>query len=125
MGKRAALWGHDFILDLREFEHRLANLQFRGAKGTTGTQASFLALYRGDHDKVRRLDRLVAEKMGFADVYPVTGQTYTRKVDSQALEALSGLGQSVHKWGTDLRLLAHRQEIDEPFEAEQIGSSAM
>src|SRR5207245_1479171 len=85
----------------------------------------FLALFRGDHEKVRQLDRLVAKKMGFDSVYPVTGQTYTRKVDSQVLDALSGLGQSLHKWGTDLRLLAHRQEIDEPFEAEQVGSSAM
>jgi adenylosuccinate lyase len=100
-------------------------LRFRGAKGTTGTQASFLALFRGDHEKVRRLDMLVAQKMGFDSVYSVTGQTYSRKVDSQVLDALSGLGQSAHKWGTDLRLLAHRQEIDEPFEPEQVGSSAM
>src|SRR4029077_2753506 len=103
----------------------LAGLRFRGAKGTTGTQASFLALFRGDHNKVRRLDHLVARKMGFESVYPVTGQTYTRKVDSQVLDALSGVGQSAHKFGTDLRLLAHRQEVEEPFEAEQVGSSAM
>src|SRR5207245_3329817 len=94
-------------------------------KGTTGTQASFLALFRGDQDKVKQLDRLVARKMGFDDVYPVTGQTYTRKVDSQVVDALSGLGQSAHKFGTDLRLLAHRQEVEEPFEADQVGSSAM
>ncbi len=125
VGKRASLWCYDLVLDLNELEHRRDGLKFRGAKGTTGTQASFLALFHGDHDKVRRLDRLVAEKMGFADVYTVTGQTYSRKVDSQVLDALSGVGQSLHKWGTDLRLLAHRQEIDEPFEAEQIGSSAM
>jgi adenylosuccinate lyase len=110
---------------LKELERRRDELPFRGAKGTTGTQASFLALFRGDHEKVRRLDRLVAEKMGFSLVFPVTGQTYTRKADSQVLDALSGLAQSAHKWGTDLRLLAHRQEIDEPFESEQIGSSAM
>ncbi|HXG10693.1 MAG TPA: adenylosuccinate lyase [Gemmataceae bacterium] len=125
VGKRACLWCYDFILDLHEIEHRLATLRFRGAKGTTGTQASFLALFRGDHDKVRRLDELVARKMGFDQTYPVTGQTYSRKVDSQVIDALSGLGQSAHKFGTDLRLLQHRQEVEEPFEAEQVGSSAM
>jgi adenylosuccinate lyase len=125
VGKRACLWCWDFVLDLQEIEHRLETLRFRGAKGTTGTQASFLALFRGDHEKVRRLDQLVAEKMGFALLQPVTGQTYTRKADSQVLDALSGLAQSAHKFGTDLRLLAHRQEIDEPFEAEQVGSTAM
>jgi adenylosuccinate lyase len=125
VGKRACLWCYDLVLDLHELEHRLATLRFRGAKGTTGTQASFLALFHGDHGKVRRLDELVARKMGFETSYPVTGQTYTRKVDTQVLDALSGVGQSAHKWGTDLRLLAHRQEIDEPFEAGQVGSSAM
>ena len=125
VGKRACLWCQDLLLDLTEIEHRLATLRFRGAKGTTGTQASFLTLFRGDHDKVRRLDRLVAAKMGFDAVFPVTGQTYTRKVDSQILDCLSGVGQSLHKLGTDLRLLAHRQEIDEPAEAGQVGSSAM
>ncbi len=125
VGKRACLWCYDFLLDLHEIEHRLATLRFRGVKGTTGTQASFLALFQGDHEKVRQLDRMVASKMGFDAVYPITGQTYTRKVDSQILDALSGLGQSAHKFGTDLRLLAHRQEVEEPFEAEQVGSSAM
>jgi adenylosuccinate lyase len=125
VGKRACLWCYDFVLDLHELEHRLQTLHFRGAKGTTGTQASFLALFRGDHERVRQLDRLVASKMGFETVYPVTGQTYSRKVDSQILDALSGLGQTAHKFGTDLRLLAHRQEIDEPFEEDQVGSSAM
>jgi adenylosuccinate lyase len=125
VGKRACLWCYDFLLDLHEIEHRLETLRFRGAKGTTGTQASFLALFHGDHAKVRQLDVLVARKMSFDAVYPVTGQTYSRKVDSQILDALSGLGQTAHKYGTDLRLLAHRQEIDEPFEAEQAGSSAM
>ncbi|HEY7159009.1 MAG TPA: adenylosuccinate lyase [Gemmataceae bacterium] len=125
VGKRACLWCYDFLLDLHEWEHRLQTLRFRGVKGTTGTQASFLALFRGDHERVRQLDLLVARKMGFESVYPVTGQTYSRKVDSQVLDVLSGLGQSAHKFGTDLRLLAHRQEIDEPFEAEQVGSSAM
>lgn len=125
VGKRACLWCYDFVLDLHEWEHRLQTLRFRGVKGTTGTQASFLALFRGDGERVRQLDLLVARKMGFDAVYPVTGQTYSRKIDSQILDALSGLGQTAHKFGTDLRLLAHRQEIDEPFEAEQVGSSAM
>lgn len=125
VGKRACLWCYDFVLDLHELERRGGELRFRGVKGTTGTQASFLALFRGDHEKVRQLDLLVARKMGFDEVYPVTGQTYPRKVDSQVLDALAGLGQSAHKFGTDLRLLAHEQELDEPFEAEQVGSSAM
>lgn len=125
VGKRATLWCYDLVLDLEELEHRLQNLAFRGAKGTTGTQASFLALFRGDHDKVRKLDLLVAKKMGFERVYPVTGQTYTRKIDVQVLHALSGIGQSAHKFATDLRLLQHERELEEPFEEEQIGSSAM
>jgi adenylosuccinate lyase len=125
VGKRACLWCYDFVLDLEEMEHRLERLRFRGVKGTTGTQASFLALFRGDHEKVRRLDKLVARKMRFDRVYPVTGQTYSRKVDSQIVDALSGIGQSAHKFGTDLRLLAHRQEVEEPFEKGQVGSSAM
>jgi adenylosuccinate lyase len=125
VGKRACLWCYDFVLDLHDIEHRLESLRFRGAKGTTGTQASFLELFHGDHEKVKRLDQLVAQKMGFDAVYPVTGQTYTRKVDSQVLDVLSGIGQSAHKFGTDLRLLSHRQELDEPFETEQVGSSAM
>jgi adenylosuccinate lyase len=125
VGKRASLWCYDFILDLHELEHRLTTLRFRGAKGTTGTQASFVALFQGDHEKVQQLDQLVARKMSFADVYPVTGQTYSRKIDSQILDALSGVCQSAHKFGTDLRLLSHRQEVEEPFEADQVGSSAM
>jgi adenylosuccinate lyase len=125
VGKRACLWCYDFVLDLQELEHRLSTLRFRGVKGTTGTQASFLALFHGDHDKVKQLDALVSRKLGFEQVYPVTGQTYTRKVDSQVLDALSGLCQSAHKFGTDLRLLAHRREVEEPFEADQVGSSAM
>lgn len=125
VGKRACLWCQDFVLDLKEIEHRLAMLRFRGVKGTTGTQASFLALFKGDHDKVLQLDALVARKMDFGDVYPVTGQTYPRKVDAQILDVLAGLAQSGHKFGTDLRLLAHHQEVEEAFEAEQVGSSAM
>ncbi len=125
VGKRAALWCYDFVIDLKELERRRDELPFRGAKGTTGTQASFLALFHGDHAKVRALDELVAAKMGFAARFPVTGQTYSRKIDSQIVDALSGVAQTCHKWGSDLRLLAHRQEIDEPFEDKQIGSSAM
>jgi adenylosuccinate lyase len=125
VGKRACLWCQDFVFDLEEVLQRLRTLRFRGAKGTTGTQASFLTLFHGDHEKVRELDRRVAAKMGFTEVYPVTGQTYSRKVDSQVLACLAGIGESAHKFGTDLRLLAHRREIDEPFEEEQVGSSAM
>jgi adenylosuccinate lyase len=125
VGKRAALWAHDFLLDFHEVEHRIARLRFRGVKGTTGTQASFLALFQGDHAKVRQLDALVAQKMGFEEVYQVTGQTYSRKIDSQIIDVLSGIAQSAGKIGTDLRLLAHRQEVDEPTEASQVGSSAM
>jgi adenylosuccinate lyase len=125
VGKRACLWCYDFILDLHEFEHRLQTLRFRGVKGTTGTQASFLALFKGDHQKVKQLDELVTHKMGFVQFHSVTGQTYSRKVDTQVLDTLSGIGQSAQKYGTDLRLLAHRQEVEEPFEAEQVGSSAM
>jgi len=125
VGKRAALWCYDLVLDLEEIEHRLAQLKFRGAKGTTGTQASFLALFEGDHAKVEALDRRVAEKMGFAQTYPVTSQTYSRKIDAQVLAVLSGIGQSAHKAGTDLRILQSRKEMEEPFETKQIGSSAM
>jgi adenylosuccinate lyase len=125
VGKRACLWAHDLAVDLVEIEHRLASLKALSMKGTTGTQASFLALFNGDHEKVRRLELRVAEKLGFDDVYPVSGQTYTRKVDSQALDTLSGIAQSAHKMATDLRLLASRKEMEEPHEAEQIGSSAM
>jgi adenylosuccinate lyase len=125
VGKRACLWAYDLVLDLAELEHRVASLKARSVKGTTGTQASFLALFDGDHAKVRELERVVARKLGFDESYAVTGQTYTRKVDSQVLDVLSGLGQSAHKLTTDLRLLASRKEMEEPFEADQIGSSAM
>ena len=125
VGKRATLWLFDLVTDLKELERRRDELPFRGAKGTTGTQASFLALFRGDHDKVRKLDELVAKKMGFAKVFPVTGQTYSRKYDTLVLNALGGLAETGGKWGNDLRLLAHLREVDEPFEADQIGSSAM
>ena len=125
VGKRACLWCYDLVLDLEELERRLQSLAFRGAKGATGTQASFLTLFHGDHDKVRRLDQLVAKKMGFEKVHVISGQTYTRKVDAQILDALSGIGQSAHKFASDLRLLQHEHEIEEPFETEQVGSSAM
>lgn len=125
VGKRAALWCYDLVLDLEEIEHRLETLRFRGAKGTTGTQASFLQLFEGDHGKVEALDRLVAKKMGFDRLFAVTGQTYSRKVDSQVVAALGGVAQSAHKAATDLRLLQSFKEIEEPFEEKQIGSSAM
>src|SRR5262249_22447690 len=125
VGKRACLWAYDLALDLEEVEHRIAGLKARSVKGTTGTQASFLALFQGDHEKVRQLEQLVAKKFGFAASYAVTGQTYSRKIDSQILDVLSGIAQSAHKLATDLRILASRKEIEEPFEADQIGSSAM
>ena len=125
VGKRATLWAYDLVLDLEEVEHRLAQLRFRSTKGTTGTQASFLELFHGDHDKVKQLERRVAEKCGFDEVYAVTGQTYSRKVDAQVLDCLSGIAQSTHKIATDLRILAHRREVEEPIEDKQIGSSAM
>lgn len=125
VGKRACLWAYDLVLDLAEVEHRLNALLARGTKGTTGTQASFLKLFDGDHQRVIALDALVARKIGFAATYAVTGQTYSRKIDSQVVDVLSGIAQSAHKLATDLRLLAHRKEVEEPFEKEQIGSSAM
>jgi adenylosuccinate lyase len=125
VGKRACLWAYDLALDLAEVEHRIASLKARSTKGTTGTQASFLELFGGNHEKVRRLERLVAAKMGFDETYAVTGQTYSRKVDAQVLDVLSGIAASAHKAATDLRILAHRKEIEEPFEKDQIGSSAM
>ena len=125
VGKRAALWLQDVLLDYQDLDHHLSRLRFRGAKGTTGTQASFLALFEGDAEKVQALDCLVAEKMGFQATYAVTGQTYTRKVDAQVADLLSRIAQSAHKFGNDLRLLQHLKEVEEPFEAGQIGSSAM
>ncbi len=125
VGKRATLWCYELILDYHEIERRLETLRFLGVKGTTGTQASFLALFDGDHAKVDALDRAVARAFGFEQTYTVSGQTYTRKIDSQVLACLSGFAESAHRFGSDLRLLAHEREIEEPFEAEQIGSSAM
>lgn len=125
VGKRACLWIQDFLLDWEDLSFRLEHLPFRGVKGTTGTQASFLELFEGDHEKVRRLDRLVAEKMGFSETFPVTGQTYPRKVDSQVANVLAGIAQSAHKFSNDMRLLQHLKEIEEPSEEAQVGSSAM
>jgi adenylosuccinate lyase len=125
VGKRVTLWMQDFALDAAELLYRVESLPFRGVKGTTGTQASFLDLFDGDHEKVKELDRRVSRRMGFPRVLPITGQTYTRKLDAQILAALSGVAQSAAKFATDLRLLQHEEEILEPFESEQVGSSAM
>lgn len=125
VGKRACLWLQDFMMDHDELSYRLERLRFRGAKGTTGTQASFLSLFDGDHDKVKALDRGVARIMGFPETSYETGQTYPRKVDAQFAASLSGVAQSASKFAHDIRLLAHLKEIEEPFESKQIGSSAM
>jgi adenylosuccinate lyase len=125
VGKRACLWLQDLLLDLEEIERLIGWLPLRGLKGTTGTQASFLTLFGGDHAKVRDLDRRFAERLGFRKTVAVTGQTYPRKLDYRVLSVLSGIGQSAAKAGNDLRLLAHEQEIEEPFEEKQVGSSAM
>lgn len=125
VGKRACLWLQDLLMDLRNLQRARDDLRFRGVKGTTGTQASFLALFDGDHDKVEALDRRVAEAFGFRQSYAVTGQTYSRKVDHDVLSALASFGVSAHKLATDLRLLAHLKEVEEPFGEKQIGSSAM
>src|SRR5688572_23883751 len=125
VGKRATLWLQDFVLDVEEVEHRLNTLRFRGIRGTTGTEASFLELFDGDHRKVEELGRRVAQKMGFARLYGVTGQTYPRKIDYAFLATLAGVAASASKYAHDLRLLQHLKEIEEPFEKEQIGSSAM
>jgi adenylosuccinate lyase len=125
VGKRACLWAQDFLEDLGEVHHRIGRLRCRGAKGTTGTQASYLQLFGGDHGKVVELDRRVAQKLGFAAAFPITGQTYPRKQDSQILATLAGIGESCHKLGTDVRLLQGVGELSEPFDENQVGSSAM
>jgi adenylosuccinate lyase len=125
VGKRATLWIQDLLLDLEELDHRISSVRFRGVRGTTGTQASFLELFDGDHAKVEALDAAVRDKMGFSRDYPVSGQTYPRKVDYQVQSTLAGVAASLSKMGHDLRLLAHLREVEEPFEEEQIGSSAM
>ena len=125
VGKRATLWMQDLLLDLEDVQYQLRKAKLLGSKGTTGTQASFLELFDGDHEKVKALDRRVAEKMGYAGVFPVSGQTYSRKVDSQFMNVLSGIAQSAAKFSNDIRLLQHLKEVEEPFEKHQIGSSAM
>jgi len=125
VGKRATLWIQDLIDDLADLDHAESMIRFRGVKGTTGTQASFLELFEGDHDKVRALDARVAEKMGFERRFAVTGQTYPRQLDFRVGQALSSIAQTAHKFATDLRLLSNRRELEEPFESKQIGSSAM
>ncbi len=125
VGKRATLWLQDLVMDLEDLDHVLSSLKLLGSKGTTGSQASFLELFEGDHEKCKALDRKIAEKMGFKSCYPVSGQTYSRKVDSRILNVLAGIAQSAHKFSNDIRLLQHMKEVEEPFEKHQIGSSAM
>lgn len=125
VGKRATLWLHDLLMDLENVEIQLSKMKLRGVKGTTGTQASFMKLFNDDDHKVKQLEKKVAEKMGFEKTFPVTGQTYTRKLDYEILSTLSGIAQSLHKMTNDLRLLQNLKEIEEPFEKDQIGSSAM
>ncbi len=125
VGKRATLWMQDLLMDLEDVEHQLSKAKLLGSKGTTGTQASFLELFEGDHEKVKELDRKIAEKLGYPACFPVSGQTYSRKLDSQMLSILSGIAQSAAKFSNDVRLLQHLKEIEEPFEKGQIGSSAM
>ncbi len=125
VGKRSTLWLQDFLMDLSDLDYVLGSLQLLGSKGTTGTQASFLELFDGDQDKVDRLDPLIAEKMGFDTCYPVSGQTYSRKVDTRVMNVVAGIAASAHKMSNDIRLLQHLKEVEEPFEKNQIGSSAM
>ncbi|XVG95947.1 adenylosuccinate lyase [Eubacteriales bacterium KG127] len=125
VGKRATLWLNELFLDLEDLDYVSGSLKLLGSKGTTGTQASFLELFEGDHEKCKLLDQKIAEKMGFSSCYPVSGQTYSRKVDSRVLNVLSGIAQSAHKFSNDIRLLQHMKQIEEPFEKNQIGSSAM
>ena len=125
VGKRATLWIQDLIMDLADVDYVLSGLKLLGSKGTTGTQATFLELFGGDYEKVKALDEKIAEKMGFSACYPVSGQTYSRKVDARVLNVLSGIAVSAHKFSNDIRLLQHLKEVEEPFEKNQIGSSAM
>lgn len=125
VGKRATLWINELLLDLEDLDYVLSTLKLLGSKGTTGTQASFLELFEGDHEKCKELDNKIAEKMGFTACYAVSGQTYSRKVDSRVLNVLSGIAQSAHKFSNDIRLLQHMKQVEEPFEKHQIGSSAM
>ena len=125
VGKRATLWLQELVLDLADLDYVIDSMRLLGSKGTTGTQASFLELFDGDHERIKKLDQMIAEKMGFSGVYAVSGQTYSRKVDSRVLNVLSGIALSAHKFSNDVRLLQHLKEVEEPFEKNQIGSSAM
>lgn len=125
VGKRATLWLQELCLDLEDLDHVLGAMKLLGSKGTTGTQASFLELFEGDHELCRKADQMIAEKMGFDGCYPVSGQTYSRKIDTRVLNVLAGIAQSAHKFSNDIRLLQHLKEVEEPFEKNQIGSSAM
>ena len=125
VGKRATLWMNEFMLDLEELDFVLGTMKLLGSKGTTGTQASFLELFDGDHEKIDRIDPMIAQKMGFKECYPVSGQTYSRKVDTRVANVLAGIAASAHKFSNDIRLLQHLKEVEEPFEKNQIGSSAM
>lgn len=125
VGKRATLWLMELKLDLEDLDYLIDSMRLLGSKGTTGTQASFLELFDGDHERIKKLDQMIAEKMGFSGVYPVSGQTYSRKVDSRVLNVLAGIALSAHKFSNDIRLLQHLKEVEEPFEKNQIGSSAM
>ena len=125
VGKRATLWLMELKLDLDDLDYVISSMKMLGSKGTTGTQASFLELFDGDHEKCRKADQMIAEKMGFTGCFPVSGQTYSRKVDSRVLSVLAGIAQSAHKFSNDIRLLQHLKEVEEPFEKNQIGSSAM
>lgn len=125
VGKRACLWMQDLVIDLEDLDFVLSTMCLLGSKGTTGTQASFLSLFDGDHKKVKKLEQIIASKMGFKNVFPVSGQTYTRKLDSRVLNVLSSIAQSAYKFSNDIRLLQSMKEIEEPFEEKQIGSSAM
>ena len=125
VGKRATLWMMELVQDYEDICYVIDSLKLLGSKGTTGTQASFMELFDGDHAKIRKLDQMIADKMGFAGVYPVSGQTYSRKVDSRVLNVLAGIAMSAHKFTNDVRLLQHLKEVEEPFEKHQIGSSAM
>ena len=125
VGKRATLWINELLMDLDELEFRIANMRMLGSKGTTGTQASFMELFDGDHEKIRKMEQMIAADFGFDGVVPVSGQTYSRKIDAQVVATLGGIAQSASKFATDMRLLQHLKELEEPFEAHQIGSSAM
>jgi len=125
VGKRATLWIQEFMLDLEDLDHVLNTMKLLGSKGTTGTQASFLELFEGDHETIDKIDPMIAEKMGFKECYPVSGQTYSRKVDTRVANILAGIAASAHKFSNDIRLLQHLKEVEEPFEKSQIGSSAM